>query len=179
MKYWKRIEEKRKEEIGASFLLISISLPFGIVYIDGVLEGLYLYNTSWDSFGLEWVLNWSLIGFLLFFGVGISQLMGKSERPLQIVTAMVSALVFLNLAQGCFGENENDSKVASADFTTMAECVMFTKRAAERASGSSFKYYIVDTPSQVSGELANGKTFTCGLRKSGTRGVYYNGWYID
>ena len=169
--------KKRKKEIGASLFAIMISIPFGYVYIDSVLEGLYIYDT--ESFELEWFLNWSLIGFLSFLGVGISHLMGNPERPLQIVVAIVSALVFLNLAQGCFDENEDSGKVASADFTTMAECVRYTKRAAERASRSSFESYIVDTPSQVSGKLANGKTFTCGLRNTGTRGVYYNGWYID
>jgi hypothetical protein len=34
-----------------------------------------------------------------------------------------------------------------------------------------------DTPEEVLGRTAAGKTFACQRKESGTRGTYYSGWY--
>ena len=72
------------------------------------------------------------------------------------------------VATGCFG-----GSVIGAEFGTLSECLS----SIERNSGHSLRI-VRDTPDIVSGNLSNGKTFACEIKRSGTKGTYYEGWYI-
>ncbi|MEC5319018.1 hypothetical protein VSX61_08720 [Brenneria populi subsp. brevivirga] len=64
--------------------------------------------------------------------------------------------------------------VMVAKFSTLSECLSSMK------SISSGPLKIArDTPSIVSGNLANGKTFACERKVTGTSGTYYEGWYNE
>ena len=70
------------------------------------------------------------------------------------------------------GEGNNTS-VMNAEFRSLSGCLA----GLEKSSGYSLKINI-DKPDKVVGSLANGKTFACEREVSGTKGVYYKGWYV-
>lgn len=63
--------------------------------------------------------------------------------------------------------------VMKAEFSTLSGCLS----SIETNSGHSLTA-IRDKPDIVSGNLSNGKTFACELKTSGTKGAYYEGWYM-
>jgi hypothetical protein len=63
--------------------------------------------------------------------------------------------------------------VMQAEFRSMAECLQKIKQ----SSGSDLKV-VTDKPTQVSGFLSNGQGFACQKKESGTKGIYYEGWYM-
>lgn len=72
------------------------------------------------------------------------------------------------IATGCFADD-----VMRAEFRTLAECLASIER-----STNSTLTIIRDKPEIVTGNLSNGKTFACELKESGTKGTYYEGWYM-
>ncbi len=61
----------------------------------------------------------------------------------------------------------------NAEFRTLQKWLDGIKK----SSGQELRI-ITDTPSEVSGFLANRKAFACERTESGTKGVYYKGWYM-
>lgn len=72
---------------------------------------------------------------------------------------------------GC-GQGDGKTSIRSAEFTSIASCVAGIKR----DSGLNLQISR-DTPDVVSGTLTNGKTFRCEKNESGSKGIYYEGWY--
>lgn len=72
---------------------------------------------------------------------------------------------------GC-GDGSN-SQVMSAEFNTMQSCIA----GIEKNSGMSLDI-ITDKPDEVSGFLSNKEGFGCQRKESGTKGIYYEGWYM-
>ena len=69
--------------------------------------------------------------------------------------------------------NTYASEVMSAQFRTMAACLSGIKT----SSGQQLKF-VTDKPHEVSGLLSNGKGFACQKKESGTKGTYFEGWYM-
>ena len=69
--------------------------------------------------------------------------------------------------------NENAGDMMKAEFRTMAECLSAIKS----NSGQNLEV-ITDKPQEVSGFLSNGKGFGCSRKESGTKGVYFEGWFM-
>lgn len=65
------------------------------------------------------------------------------------------------------------NEVMSAQFRTMAACLSGIKA----SSGQQLKI-VTDKPNEVSGFLFNGKGFGCQKKESGTKGIYFEGWYM-
>lgn len=65
------------------------------------------------------------------------------------------------------------NEVMSAQFRTMATCLS----GIEKNSGQKLKV-VTDKPHEVSGFLSNGKGFACQKKESGTKGIYFEGWYM-
>jgi hypothetical protein len=65
------------------------------------------------------------------------------------------------------------TEVMNAEFRTLASCLQGIKK----GSGQALKI-VTDTPSEVSGFLANGQGFACERTESGTKGTYFRGWYM-
>ena len=63
-------------------------------------------------------------------------------------------------------------EVRQAEFSTMAGCLA----GVANSSGSQLKP-VRDKPDIVSGSQADGRTFACKRKSSGTKGTYYVGWY--
>ncbi|MEL4887848.1 hypothetical protein N6P31_12320 [Pectobacterium betavasculorum] len=74
----------------------------------------------------------------------------------------------LTAAGACLADS-----VMKAEFRTMQECLASIKA----HSGSSLKV-VRDKPDIVTGNLSNGKTFACEKKETGTKGTYYEGWYM-
>ena len=70
---------------------------------------------------------------------------------------------------GCGKSDE----MMSGKFGSLQACLA----AVERNTGQKLKP-ITDTPTEVSGSLANGKPFACKQKESGTQGTYFEGWYM-
>ena len=47
----------------------------------------------------------------------------------------------------------------------------------EKSSGQKLQV-VTDKPNDVSGFLSNGKGFGCRKRETGTKGTYFEGWYM-
>ncbi|MDL2105228.1 hypothetical protein QQJ69_19020 [Proteus mirabilis] len=60
----------------------------------------------------------------------------------------------------------------NAEFRTLPECLA----AIQKNSGESLKI-VTDKPNVVSGFLSNGQPFGCERKESGTKGIYFHGWY--
>lgn len=60
-----------------------------------------------------------------------------------------------------------------ADFSTLGSCLEGIRR-----NSSSQLKIITDKPDLVSGQLSNGQAFGCEMKTSGTKGVYFEGWYM-
>ncbi len=69
--------------------------------------------------------------------------------------------------------NSYANEVMSAQFRTLASCLS----GIEKSSGQKLKI-ITDKPHEVSGFLTNGKGFACQRKESGTKGTYFEGWYM-
>lgn len=69
--------------------------------------------------------------------------------------------------------NSHASEVMSAQFRTMAACLS----GIEKSSGQKLKV-VTDKPHEVSGFLSNGKGFACQKKETGTKGTYFEGWYM-
>jgi hypothetical protein len=82
-----------------------------------------------------------------------------------LIVGFISALT-----AGCGDRNE---ETMSAEFRTLDLCLDGLKR----SSKQSLKI-ITDKPGRVSGKLSNGLQFGCTKESSGTKGVYYEGFYI-
>ena len=65
------------------------------------------------------------------------------------------------------------SETMNAEFSNLASCLDGIRR----NSGMTLRI-ITDKPDNVSGFLSNNEGFGCTRRESGTKGVYYDGWYI-
>jgi hypothetical protein len=60
-----------------------------------------------------------------------------------------------------------------AEFRTLRQCL----QAIEKNSGQRLRV-VTDKPTEVSGFLANGQGFACKQRESGTKGTYFEGWFM-
>lgn len=65
------------------------------------------------------------------------------------------------------------ASVRQAEFRTVNECLA----AIEQNTGMSLSI-IRNTKEIVTGNLANGQTFACERTESGTKGIYYKGWFM-
>lgn len=81
------------------------------------------------------------------------------------------AFAALGAGDACKGSTD---EVMNAEFRTLTACLEGIKR----NSGSLSLKIVTDTPSEVSGFLENGKSFACEEVSSGTKGVYFKGWYF-
>ena len=74
---------------------------------------------------------------------------------------------------------KNESVYSSApraknfNFSSMEICLINIKKL---SSSESLKIF-TDKPEEVSGILDNGNSFACKKMSTGTKGVYYHGWY--
>ena len=82
--------------------------------------------------------------------------------------------VFILLLFTLVSLNSYSDSVMNAEFRTMKKCLAKIPK----ASKQNIAKIIRDTPKIVTGNLANGKTFACEKKVSGTKGVYYNGWFM-
>ncbi|CAI0755177.1 Uncharacterised protein [Serratia proteamaculans] len=87
------------------------------------------------------------------------------KLPILIKTV---AIMSIFLSFGCRADD-----VMKAEFRTLAECL----KAIEKNTNSSLTI-IRDKPEIVTGNLDNGKTFACERKESGTKGTYYEGWFM-
>jgi len=87
-------------------------------------------------------------------------------KSFALLTSALVASFFI--AANCFAD-----EVMSAQFRTMAACLSGIKT----SSGQKLKV-VMDKPQEVSGFLSNGKGFACQKKESGTKGTYFEGWYI-
>lgn len=79
--------------------------------------------------------------------------------------------VLVVVLSGC--SDGTSSSVMSAEFRTMASCLEGIKR----NTGSTLNV-ITDNPDKVSGTLSDGRTFACERKSTGTKGTYYEGWFV-
>jgi hypothetical protein len=94
----------------------------------------------------------------------------KIEMENFMKTATILCTIFIALSTiGC-GEQ---AEVRGAEFPTLSRCLEGIKK----NTGSSLEIY-TDTPEKVSGVLSNGQTFSCEMKSTGTKGVYFEGWYM-
>ncbi|HFJ4330390.1 hypothetical protein [Serratia liquefaciens] len=86
------------------------------------------------------------------------------------VSTLIKTVVIASAFQsfGCLADD-----VMKAEFRTLDECL----KAIERNTNSSLTI-IRDKPEIVTGNLDNGKTFACEKKESGTKGMYYEGWFM-
>lgn len=84
----------------------------------------------------------------------------------------ILALIILSLITAGCGDGAS-SKTKAAEFVSLQKCLDSTAKAAK----SSIANIVTDTPSVVTGFLANGKQFGCELKSTGTKGVFYRGWF--
>ncbi|MCE7520537.1 hypothetical protein LZG37_20565 [Halomonas titanicae] len=87
---------------------------------------------------------------------------------MQKIKTLVSVGVIGFMLVGC-GES---SEVRNAEFRSLSACL----EGLEKDSGLSLNI-LTDKPDKVSGKLSNDETFACSKKESGTKGVYYEGWY--
>lgn len=86
-------------------------------------------------------------------------------------SSAVSASIFL--ASFFITANTYASEVMGAQFRTMTACLS----GIEKSSGQKLKV-VTDKPHEVSGLLSNGNGFGCQKKESGTKGTYFEGWYM-
>ena len=80
-------------------------------------------------------------------------------------------LVTFTLLASC-GESDTEMR-GGAQFRTMAACLEGIKE----SSGQSLEI-ITDKPDNVSGYLSNRQHFGCLREHTGTKGIYYEGFYF-
>ncbi|MBT8085090.1 MAG: hypothetical protein KJN72_07695 [Woeseia sp.] len=83
-------------------------------------------------------------------------------------------LAVIIIVSVCFGAAiAHADNMMKAEFRTMAECLSAIKS----NSGQNLEV-ITDKTHEVSGFLSNGKGFGCSRKESGTKGVYFEGWFM-
>ena len=92
--------------------------------------------------------------------------MSKSAGQLIVISALL-------ITFGC-GES---SQLMGAKFYSIQSCLVAMPTA--RMSGQKIKTIMTDKPHKVTGILANGEYFGCEREESGTRGIYYQGWFYE
>lgn len=83
---------------------------------------------------------------------------------------LLSLVVILPMLIGCSSGKKDE--VMNAEFSSLNKCLDGIKRNSKQSLR-----IITDKPTQVSGKLSNGKHFACERASSGTKGVYFKGWY--
>jgi len=114
-------------------------------------------------------LTWIVLIIILFFVYG-SWLQSNmtSEEKAEIERARLAE------EEVKAEENTGDSSVKNAEFYSMYKCLKGIKK----SSGKDLDI-ITDEVDEISGFLSNGKGFACQRKSTGTKGVYYYGWYFD
>ena len=85
----------------------------------------------------------------------------------------IISLIFILVPAVFASSKASATEAMNAEFKTLGECLAGIKA----SSGKTLKI-ITDTPSEVSGFLSDGQGFACEKKVSGTKGVYYAGWYM-
>ncbi|MDX9840568.1 MAG: hypothetical protein RBS95_03875 [Desulfobulbus sp.] len=85
----------------------------------------------------------------------------------KIVLYFIIFIIFFSVT------NSNATNTMKAEFPSLQSCLF----AIEKSSGQKLKI-ITDKPDEVSGFLANGKGFACQKKVTGTKGTYFEGWYM-
>ncbi len=85
-----------------------------------------------------------------------------------IMKKITTIIFFAVLIAGC----GKPSEVMSAEFQSLSECLS----SIQSVSGHSLKI-ITDEPDNVSGFLSNGEHFGCIQKSSGTKGIFFEGYY--
>ena len=62
-----------------------------------------------------------------------------------------------------------------AEFSSMQGCLASIPASANSSIGRIY----TDKPEKVSGLLSNGEQFSCTRKSTGTKGIYYEGWYTQ
>jgi hypothetical protein len=81
------------------------------------------------------------------------------------VIGVVGLIIF---ATAC----DTNHSMMSSEFKSLAECLLGI-----RYDSKQELKIIIDTPEKVTGFLTNGQSFACQIKRSGTKGVYFEGWY--
>jgi len=66
-----------------------------------------------------------------------------------------------------------DSETFGGKFGSISACLEKTQTHAN----SKISFVATDEPGKVTGKLANGATFGCVLKATGTQGTFVEGWY--
>lgn len=88
---------------------------------------------------------------------------------MKLSTVTSSLLLIFCFLAGC-GEPKS---AMNAEFQTLQECL----KGIAKNSGNTLRV-VVDEPGNVPGFLSNGEGFGCQKKISGTRGAYFEGWYM-
>jgi hypothetical protein len=94
----------------------------------------------------------------------------QGEITMKLSTKLATTLIVSTIFFTTSGYAE---EVMQAEFQTMASCLSSIKN----SSGQELKI-ITDKPDEVSGFLSNGKGFACQKKETGTKGTYFEGWYM-
>lgn len=84
---------------------------------------------------------------------------------------MIKKACFLSLA--LLPLTAFSSDIMQGEFKTLETCLA----SIQESSGSDIDKVMTDTPEKVSGFLENGEHFACTRKVTGTKGVYYEGFY--
>ncbi len=123
------------------------------------------------------------VDFIKAVNVGSVQALSSKESELSkagnvfVGLLGISSLVILMFAiltggQDKNSSNEQSNQVMNAEFRSLSSCLS----GIERNTGMKLQI-ITDKPEIVSGFLSNGKHFGCKRVISGSKGIYYEGWY--
>lgn len=63
--------------------------------------------------------------------------------------------------------------VMKGEFGSMQDCLESIK-----ASAGKISKFITNKPDEVTGRLSNGKMFACEIKETGSKGIYYEGWFM-
>lgn len=85
------------------------------------------------------------------------------------IASIILAISAISLS-GC-GDGKS-KKAKNAEFRTLNQCLEGVK-----GSARSSLDIVTNRPDEVSGFLSNGEGFACQKKVSGTKGIYYHGWY--
>jgi len=87
----------------------------------------------------------------------------------------VSALIigFVVLAVAACGDSRRTGKVYRAEFFSMNSCLNWVKE----HSGQAMATITTNKPDEVYGWLRNDAFFACVLKRTGTQGTFFEGWY--
>ena len=102
----------------------------------------------------------------------------KLPKKTSIVTwALLVSIAIYFVVNLLFPTNESvyssAPKAKNFNFTSMEICLINIKKLSDSKNLKIF----TDKPEEVSGTLDNGNSFSCKKMSTGTKGVYYHGWY--